>query len=162
MDSENEISMLKLRLGNRDAEIDRLKAELRWAHAAPLIKEAALAQGATLKAIPDILERARSAGTWEARKDKDGEDKAVLVSEGYVAVGADGGDLTARSFVRSLEATAPHLVGKAVNGSDDAGPNPWAKPTWNLTQQGQILRDNPILARKLAQEAGAKIPALAD
>lgn len=76
MDADNELSMLRLRLGNRDAEIDRLKAELRWAQVSPLIEKAALAQGATPAAVPDILERARAEGTWEIRKDR-----AVLVKE---------------------------------------------------------------------------------
>jgi hypothetical protein len=35
--------------------------------------------------------------------------------------------------------------------------NPWKKETFNLTKQGQIYRENPELAKRLAAEAGATI-----
>lgn len=34
--------------------------------------------------------------------------------------------------------------------------NPWKKDTFNLTEQGKILRQNPTLAEKLMREAGVK------
>lgn len=34
--------------------------------------------------------------------------------------------------------------------------NPWKKETFNLTMQGQILRDNPELAKQLQESAGIK------
>lgn len=38
------------------------------------------------------------------------------------------------------------------------GDNPWQKgPTENLTKQGQIVRNNPELARKLMKQAGVKV-----
>lgn len=41
----------------------------------------------------------------------------------------------------------------------DVQDNPFkAGPTFNLTQQGQLLRTNPELAKKLANEAGVKLP----
>ncbi|MDD2769136.1 MAG: hypothetical protein PHT19_10390 [Methylococcus sp.] len=35
-------------------------------------------------------------------------------------------------------------------------PNPWARDTLNLTQQGKMLKDNPELARRLMAKAGVK------
>ncbi|MEO0851975.1 MAG: hypothetical protein AAFY15_00525, partial [Cyanobacteria bacterium J06648_11] len=35
--------------------------------------------------------------------------------------------------------------------------NPWAKKTWNLTQQGQVYKANPALARQLAEQAGVTL-----
>lgn len=41
--------------------------------------------------------------------------------------------------------------------SVDTTLNPWKKETYNLTLQGQLLRQNPELARKLADEAGVRL-----
>ena len=42
----------------------------------------------------------------------------------------------------------------------DVQENPFKKgtPAFNLTKQGQLIRTNPELARKLANEAGVKLP----
>jgi hypothetical protein len=53
---------------------------------------------------------------------------------------------------------------QAGNGSGGANPpgggagtkNPWDKATWNLTEQGKILRENPTLAAQLRAAAGIK------
>ena len=53
--------------------------------------------------------------------------------------------------------TAPVSSG---GGASTSGPrrngvtNPWAKDSWNLTQQGQLLRQNPEMAKSLAAAAG--------
>jgi len=52
---------------------------------------------------------------------------------------------------------------KAPGGSDSTGnkskapssDNPWAKETWNLTKQGQIIKNDPALAEKYKAEVGA-------
>ncbi len=43
------------------------------------------------------------------------------------------------------------------NPGTHTGPNPFAKDTLNLTEQGRLLRDNPELAKKLAAEAGIQL-----
>lgn len=40
--------------------------------------------------------------------------------------------------------------------STSAGPNPWAKGSFNLTRQGQVLKENPQLAAQLRAAAGVK------
>jgi len=45
----------------------------------------------------------------------------------------------------------------AAPGALPTGRNPWAKDTWNLTEQGRIARDNPTLARQMAAQAGVKL-----
>lgn len=51
--------------------------------------------------------------------------------------------------------------GSGSKGSPQRGSsvvNPWKAETLNRTRQGQILRDNPTLARRLQQEAGIAHP----
>ncbi len=43
------------------------------------------------------------------------------------------------------------------NGGGDPQKNPFAKETFNLTEQGKLLRENPEQARALAAAAGTKI-----
>ena len=55
-----------------------------------------------------------------------------------------------------------HLFTPAAQNYSPAGggtptANPFAKDTWNLTEQGKMLRDNPAAARELAAAAGVKI-----
>jgi hypothetical protein len=60
----------------------------------------------------------------------------------------------------------PHLIAASSSGSGRrpnvsipnvyTGPNPWAKDTFNLSQQGIIARHNPDLAKQLAEAAGGK------
>lgn len=40
----------------------------------------------------------------------------------------------------------------------DASNNPFAKDTYNLTKQGQMLRENPEIAKAMAAEAGVTLP----
>lgn len=44
----------------------------------------------------------------------------------------------------------------ALEQAEAKTPNPWAKDTLNLTQQGKLLKDHPELARRLMAKAGVK------
>lgn len=46
------------------------------------------------------------------------------------------------------------------NGGGGAGDNPWTKANWNLTKQGQVLRENPTRAAQLAKAAGSEVGAV--
>lgn len=55
-----------------------------------------------------------------------------------------------------------HLFRKENNydpkrGSGAPQVNPFAKDTRNLTEQGKLIRENPVLARQLAEEAGIQL-----
>ena len=58
-----------------------------------------------------------------------------------------------------------HLFGTGKSGTDYTpagggnytGKNPFAKDTFNLTEQGKLLRDNPAQAKELAAAAGVTI-----
>lgn len=65
--------------------------------------------------------------------------------------------------LKPLRESSPHLFKKDSGGYDPAGgsggqvKNPFAKATYNLTEQGRMLRDNPAQARQLAAAAGVII-----
>ncbi|WP_313132633.1 phage scaffolding protein [Anaerocolumna sp.] len=44
-----------------------------------------------------------------------------------------------------------------AGGGNYTGKNPFAKETFNLTEQGKLLRDNPVQAKELAAAAGYKL-----
>jgi hypothetical protein len=52
----------------------------------------------------------------------------------------------------------PGKVGSGTNppGAGNPEANPWKKETWNLTQQGKILLEDPAKATRMKAEAGIK------
>ena len=46
--------------------------------------------------------------------------------------------------------------GRGGNGGAQ-GTNPWTKEAWNMTEQGAMIRQNPALARQMAQQAGQPV-----
>jgi hypothetical protein len=66
--------------------------------------------------------------------------------------------------LKTLKETDPYLFGdsgKVGGGTNPPGAgtgeaNPWKKETWNLTQQGKILREDPAKATRMKAEAGVQ------
>jgi hypothetical protein len=66
--------------------------------------------------------------------------------------------------LKTLKETDPYLFGesgKVGSGTNPPGAgtgeaNPWKKETWNLTQQGKILREDPAKATRMKAEAGVQ------
>ncbi|UZR29079.1 hypothetical protein [Methylococcus mesophilus] len=75
----------------------------------------------------------------------------------------DGKRVPLDEGVKLIAQTKPHLL-KAQgaggsgfhNGGSGRAVNPWAKDTFNLTEQGRLLRDNPQQAQQLMAAAGVK------
>lgn len=44
-----------------------------------------------------------------------------------------------------------------IGGESSKGVNPFAKDTFNLTEQGKLIKSNPVQAKELAAAAGAKL-----
>lgn len=85
-----------------------------------------------------------------------GVDKFTFDKEGK-PVGVD-------DVVKPFKETSPHLFKpepgadyKPAAGTSPAAANPFAKDSFNLTEQGRLLRDNPEQARQLAASAGVTI-----
>lgn len=76
----------------------------------------------------------------------------------------DGKPVGVEDVVKPYRESSPHLF-KAepsggyspAGGRNPAGKNPFAKETFNLTEQGKLLTTNPEQARQLAAAAGVTI-----
>jgi len=102
---------------------------------------------------------------------EDGEYVSRIVDgKGEVRVRDDGDPMTIDDLISEIK-SLPEFQGdgifereKTPGGSDSTGnkgkapsaDNPWAKDTWNLTKQGQIIRTDPALAEKFKAELGIK------
>ena len=54
--------------------------------------------------------------------------------------------------------TADYIIDIGPEGGDNGGNiNPFAKETYNLTKQGELLRTNPEQAKAMAAAAGVAI-----
>ena len=113
-------------------------------------------------AVADILARAKT--SWQI------DDKGELFcidNLGKARYSENGTQyMSPQEWSKELIANAPHLFvpsnGSGANGSGElsgtaVGQNPWNKESMNLTKQGQILKDNPTLAKQLAGEAGIEL-----
>lgn len=65
--------------------------------------------------------------------------------------------------LKPMKESSPHLFKNSGGGYVPAGGgnppagNPFAKDTWNLTEQGKLFRENPAQARQMAAAAGVKL-----
>jgi len=82
------------------------------------------------------------------------------------AIGVTPG-LDVKGFMKEMQKIRPHwwpasAGGGAHGGSSSFGgaDNPWAESSWNLTKQGQIVREDRALAEKMAGAAGSQIGAV--
>ncbi len=76
----------------------------------------------------------------------------------------DGKPIGVEDVLKPLRESSPHLFKtepgadyRPAGGGNPPASNPFAKETYNLTEQGKLLRDNPAQARQLAAAAGVKI-----
>ena len=79
----------------------------------------------------------------------------------------DGNPVGVDDLLKPLKESAPHLFkannpgggyNPAAGGAGSAGAtNPWKKETYNLTEQGKILRSDPVQAKQLASAAGVTL-----
>lgn len=88
------------------------------------------------------------------------EDGSVVTKDG---VGVTPG-LTPKQWLEDMQAKRPHWFGTTQGGGAGGGkgggaggPNPWSSDTWNLTEQGNILRSDRARAERLAKAAGTTI-----
>lgn len=76
----------------------------------------------------------------------------------------DGSPIGIEETVKPLKESSPHLFKaeagggyKPNGGGNPPAVNPFAKDTYNLTEQGRLLKENPTQAKQLAASAGVTI-----
>lgn len=168
------------------ADLKQAEARISQAEAGQRIASIAAASGVMPKAIPDVVTRALSAGTW--KMDPNSRQFYRVGADGLPDIAAMGGTVTLESMVATLRQDAPHLwpegeepqapaggpaqarrpssmAERMVPRSPNSGPvlddpeNPWSKSGWNVTRQAAIAGDDHAKALKLAMAAGKPIRA---
>jgi hypothetical protein len=76
----------------------------------------------------------------------------------------DGNPVGVDDVLKPMKEASPHLFRvdngggyRPAGGGNPSGKNPFAKESFNLTEQGKLLRDDPTRARELAATAGVTI-----
>lgn len=76
----------------------------------------------------------------------------------------DGNPVGIDDLLKPLKEASPHLFKadngggyKPAGGGNPSAKNPFSKDSYNLTEQGKLLRDDPTRARELAAVAGVTI-----
>lgn len=74
---------------------------------------------------------------------------------------SDGKPIGVDELLKPYKESSPMLFQKQQQYKPGAGgevhANPFAKDTWNLTEQGKLYRENPAQAREMAAAAGVEI-----
>jgi hypothetical protein len=102
----------------------------------------------------DLIARVLGMGEW--KEDKKG--RLVLHKAGLEVLSNTGHEITPEVAVRDLQPVAPHFyIQSEDTAKENDSHNPWAKNSWNMTQQGQIVLANPAKAKTLAAAAGVTL-----
>lgn len=170
-----------LKKGEVDQLIEQRTGEMKRQHEAEIAKARKEAEEANSKLSTVMIDQALvAAGTkfhvrTEALEDLQYRGRTVFRLENGepVAYGQDGkpmydanaDPIKIEQWVESLAKKAPHLFQESSGtggGNQNGGPqsgipggtNPWKKETWNLTQQGMLIRKDPNAARRMKAAAG--------
>lgn len=76
----------------------------------------------------------------------------------------DGKPIGIDDVLKPMKEASPHLFKTQqgggyvpAGGGNPPAANPFAKDTWNMTEQGKLFKENPAQARQLAAAAGVKL-----
>lgn len=150
-------------LGNLRTENQTLKQKQAQTIIDAAITEAGTKAGIRAGALPDLLGRAR--GYFQIGED--GESIVANDAQGQ-PIYINGEKASPAGWVGLMAKDAAHLFEASGGGGSSTqnkggsqttttGANPWAQGTWNLTQQGTIIREDKQRARQLAAAAGVTL-----
>lgn len=144
-------------LEQKDTETQQLRQQVEALQGATInsgIASAGAKVGLAPTAIEDAQLIARHSG-WVL------EEGVPVLRKGEEVVRGKNGPITFEEWLESQRETRPHWFptpkGSGSTGNRGGGQhanNPWKKDSFNLTRQGQLMRENPELAERLMAEAG--------
>ena len=90
----------------------------------------------------------------------DGKLVAHDTASGTPLYDADANPMTHEKWIEKLTKEAPHLFepsqgagGTGGNSTSHHGSNPFSSKTFNLTEQGRLIKENPALAQRMKAAA---------
>jgi len=146
-------------LEQKDTEAQKLQKQIEALQGATIasgIASAAAKAGLAPTAIEDAQLIAKHSG-WAV------EDGQPVLRNGEEVVRGKDGPITFDEWLESQRETRPHWFpspkGAGSLGNKSGGQlsdNPWKKESFNLSQQGRLIKENPALAAQMKAEAGVK------
>lgn len=162
---QRQLDDTKKKVGEFEGTVSQLQQKMINDRIERAVRDTAVAEKVIAPAIGDAVLNAR--GIFEET-----EDGRIVTKDGVAGVTPG---LTAKEWLNDMKEKAPHWWPSSVGGgSRGGGPlgqyqgadNPWSKEGWNLTKQGQIVKQvglakaNEIAAR-VNSKVGATKPAAA-
>ena len=152
---ERENKQLKERVDAQEGQITEFKRE----KTTRSIHDALRSELTTAKVLPEAFDDALMLAEriFEVRED----DGAVVVRDN---VGFTPG-IGVKDFISDIREKRPHWWGASAGGGANPGGsgggmgnNPWSADSWNMTAQGQVVREKGLEAAKaMAQQAGSSL-----
>lgn len=153
----------KTALDAAESKVKQYRSELETRVLDAALIEAGADFGLLPTAHEDITHRGRSM----FKLDEDGKTIKAFDADGNPAYTSTGEPMSPKGFIAELAKKATHLFGESSGGGSGGSPqnrnpgggksNPWKKESFNLTQQGILMRDNPTEAKTLAAQAGVTL-----
>lgn len=167
-ESDEENKALKKAVSDRDKQLEELKKSSGDNEALQKqIKELQESNKAEAKKHADELKELRLTNAIKlavAGKVHDEHMAAALFDRSKLVLSEDGKVAGLEEQLKAIKESKGFLFketqgqGYAPAGGSGAGAaNPFAKDTFNLTEQGRLFRENPAQAKELAAAAGASI-----
>ena len=150
---ERELGTARKTLAEKDEVITKFTVKDKQRKITRAVSEAAKKAGLQDTAIEDATLLAE-------RVFELGEDGSVTAKDG---VGCTPG-IDPTVWFTEMQPKRPHWWGSSQGGGaggnrgqQGGGSNPWAHDTWNMTEQGKMVRENPTRADQLAKSAGTTV-----
>lgn len=144
-------------LAEREGEVGQLKTSITTGDITRQISDAA----AEAKLLPSAISDAVRYGQAVFEKAEDG--RVITKDTAGVVPG-----LTPKEWLKDMQDKAPHWWPPSVGGGSQggggkgghSGNNPWSKAGWNITKQGQVVREQgEAKATEIAARVGSKLGA---
>jgi len=153
--TERELKTVRRQAEELQAEVETLRQEKTRREINDRVREAASQAKIRSEALDDVLLLASA--VFEL-----GEDGQVLTRENRFGIPPG---LSPDVFIGEMQDKRPHWwpnsTGGGAQGSGQGGGfanNPWAKDTWNLTEQGQVIKERgEEVAEQMARAAGTSL-----